>query len=323
MEQESEAEIVKAEIVEAEFVTPGNQSSGFFNRLLSKRSLDMMMFTGGGLLVAGFAVWLWSIGIFENALVLAASVGAANLLLVGAGLWMMTGAYRFTGRGILLLGSLVLPLNLWLYHSQELITIDSGYLWLPALIISAIYAGVARASRDPVFVFSFVGGVLLTGVLFAAGIAPTFPTTSLLIATLTVVVGAICIHVETLFPHDFGDFSKLRFGVAFFHSGISFMGSSFEICDSRSGQREQQGADASGGANGGLGLRLWVRDRDGRRRLLERGPRGRTDNAVRGQVLAALEGPHRGIRGRAERSVRGDAKGLLKASHSLAARAAA
>ena len=141
-----EAEIVEAEFVEAEFVTPGNQSSGFFNRLLSKRSLDMMMFTGGGLLVAGFAVWLWSIGIFENALVLAASVGAANLLLVGAGLWMMTSAYRFTGRGILLLGSLVLPLNLWLYHSQELITIDSGYLWLPALIISAIYAGVARAS---------------------------------------------------------------------------------------------------------------------------------------------------------------------------------
>ena len=206
--------------------TPASQPR-IMERLLSKRSLDLMMLSGGGLLVIGFAVWLWSIGVFENALILAGSVGALNLALIGVGLWMVLAThYKVSGRGLLLLGSLVLPLNLWLYDSQGLIPIDAGgQLWIPAMIISAIYAVIARLTRDSLFVYTFVGGVLLTGTLFIAGATVSaLPLASLFIAT-----ALVCLHADAWFLENDGDFSRDRFGLAFFRSGLTAMASGLGI----------------------------------------------------------------------------------------------
>ena len=219
MNNQTNDQTIDQEIIEAELVSAAARQP-LVERLLSKQSLDRMMFCGGSMLVVGFAVWLWSIGLFENPLILAGSVGLANLTILGLGLWMYLGtSYKFTGRGIAFLGSLLLPLNLWLYESQQLISIaDGGQLWIPALIISILYAGITRLTRDPIFVFTFVGGVALTGLLFLAGTPILW--SMLPIATLLVALGIVCIHADAWFLEGEGDFARAKFGLAFFKSGF-------------------------------------------------------------------------------------------------------
>lgn len=212
-------EIIDAELVSASTPTT-NPSKPFFERLLSPQSLGWMMSIGGGLLVLGFAIWLWSIGVFANPLTLALSIGAANLSLLGFGIWLLQSTrYKIAGKGITLLCSLAMPLNLWLYDSQGLITISSGKLWVPALLISIIYAAIARITKDANFVYTLVSGMVMTGVLFMAGTSSPFLWGLLPIATMLITVGSICIHADRWFLDNDGPFSRQSFGLAFFRSG--------------------------------------------------------------------------------------------------------
>ncbi len=190
-------------------------------QLLDPRSLHIMMITGGALLVFGLVVWLWSIGVFENPLVVASCVGGANLALLAGGASLVRySRHQTAGRAITLLACLVMPLNLWFYDAQGLITLtDGGRLWVPALVCCVLYAGVARLLKDPMFVYTLVAGVAMTGLLFLADqqvgrfwevIGPS---------TFLVVLGAICIHVERLFTTGDSPFSRRRFGKAFFVAG--------------------------------------------------------------------------------------------------------
>ena len=194
-------------------------SKPLFERLLSPQSLGWMMSIGGGLLVLGFAIWLWSIGVFENPLILAVSVGALNLSLLGLGIWLLQNTrHKIAGKGITLLSSLALPLNLWLYDSQSLITIGEGKLWMPAFLISIIYAAIARITKDSNFVYTLVGGFVMTGVLFMAG-ASNFLWEVLPIATFMIAVGSVCVHADRWFLENDGLFSRQNFGLAFFRAG--------------------------------------------------------------------------------------------------------
>ncbi|MFK7769544.1 MAG: hypothetical protein AB8B55_20195 [Mariniblastus sp.] len=216
------------ELVTAELVS----ASGFFDqrdsvrvslveRILSPQNLHRMMLAGGILLVAGLVVWLWSIGLFDNPALVAVVAGVGNLGLIGTGIWMLKRTrYKIAGRGLTLLGSLVMPLNLWLYDSQHLIVLDEGgQLWIPALFCSVIYAAIARVTRDSMFVYTLVGGIVMTGMLFLAGAPGNAFWIVLPMSTFFISVGAIAIHADRWFKEEKGAFSRNEFGLAFYRAG--------------------------------------------------------------------------------------------------------
>jgi len=194
--------------------------------VLDPQTLQGLMLCGAGLLVVGLVVWLWSIGIFENKLVVATCLSVANFALLAVG---VSGA-RFTryltaSKAITLLACLVMPLNLWLYDAQGLITLDQGgHLWVPALVCCGLYVLVARVLADPLFVNAVVGGVAMTGLLFLADNQVGRFWEIMAPSSFLVVLGIICIHVERAFPPEKGPFSRANFGKAFFRAGHVVMG---------------------------------------------------------------------------------------------------
>ena len=227
-------EVILAEIDEQPNLA-ANQSShsnrSFIEQLLSPQSLQWMMACGSGILILGFVIWLWSVGVFENPLVVASCAGAATLgLIAGGTLMVRKTCYQLGGRWLTLLGALAMPLNLWLYDAQGLITLsDGGHLWIPAAICCVIYAGIARVLRDATFVYTLVGGIVLTGMLFLAdqSIGRFFhwlPPTKFLLT-----IGWISVFAERLFASGKSDFSRENFGVAFYRAGILVVTSGLAI----------------------------------------------------------------------------------------------
>lgn len=200
-------------------------------RLLSPESLQKMMILGGGLLVMGFAIWLWKIGIFANPLIVASIVGVTTLgtMLAGIALRKLS-RYELAGNGLTMLGALALPLNLWFYDAQELITLaDGGHLWVPAAICCGIYAIVGWVVRDSRFVYALVGGIVLTGSLFLADATVARFWYLLPHVTFLVSAGWICCFAERQFPANDGPFSRDRFGLAFHRSGIALLAAGFAL----------------------------------------------------------------------------------------------
>lgn len=201
---------------------PADQSPGrsLLEQLLSPVMLQRMMACGGIVLVIGFVGWLWSIGVFENPVVVAVTIGAVNavVLCIGIGLVRAT-RHQLAGTGMTLLAALAMPLNLWFYSAQGLITIEGGgHLWIPAAICCAVYALIARLLRNPTFVYTLVGGVVLSGMLFLADRSVGHFWELLPPATFLIVVGWTCVLTEFFFGTE-GDFSRDRFGAAFRRSG--------------------------------------------------------------------------------------------------------
>lgn len=190
--------------------------------LLDPRSIQWLLASGGGLLVSGLVIWLASLGIFENPLVVAASLGIGTTLMLGSGWWVIRGTrFQLAGRAITLLACLVMPLNLWFYHSHSLLTLD-GNLWMAAVVCCALYAASALVLRDPLFVYVLCAGVAGTGLLiladmhkFAEIAAPSL---------MLVAMGLVAIHAERAFAPDQSPFSRQRFGKAFFFSGHALLG---------------------------------------------------------------------------------------------------
>ncbi len=194
--------------------------------LLDPRSIQWLLVSGGVLLVLGLVIWLAAEGIFQKHGVLAVCMGIANVALLAGG-WAVISYTRheMAGRALTLLACLLMPLNLWFYNAQGLITLSQGgHLWIPALVCCALYAVSARLLRDPMFVYVLVGGITMTGLLILADrdlqrfweiAAPS---------TLLVCLGLVCIHAERIFAEGEGPFSRRRFGLAFFWSGHAVLG---------------------------------------------------------------------------------------------------
>ncbi len=190
--------------------------------VLSPYAMQWMMICGGGVLILGFVIWLWSVGMFESPIVVASLVGAVTIGTLTAGVAMVRlTRYQLAGRGVAMLGSIALPLNLWLYDAQGLITLDDGgHLWIPAAMCCLIYAGVARVLKDSTFVYALVGGVVMTGMLFLADETIGRFWTLTPPVTFLVVIGWISAFAERLFSADDGDFSRKKFGLAFQRAGL-------------------------------------------------------------------------------------------------------
>ena len=219
-------DIVDAELVDGAdpkpMAEPTASQVSFIEQILSPQSLQWMMLSGGGLLVIGFVVWLWSAGVFEHPLVICGAVGAVTIGLLSSGVAMVRFTrHQLAGRGIALLGSIALPLNLWLYDAQGLVTLEQGgHLWIPAALFCLIYAAVARVLRDSTFVYALVGGVVLTGMLFLADRSVGQFWALMPPVTFLVVIGWVSAFAERLFVDDDGDFSRKNFGLAFHRAGL-------------------------------------------------------------------------------------------------------
>lgn len=189
--------------------------------LLDPHSIQVLLALGGTLMVTGLVILLWVNEFFTPPLV-AVGLGLLNAAVLGSGWWLLLRTrYRLAGRALTLMACLVMPLNLWYYHANELITLD-GHLWVAAVVVSALYAASALALREELFVYVFVGGVTLTGMLFLAGPAGRFWEIASP-ATMLVVLGLLAIHAERAFPDSEGPFGRKRFGLAFFWSGHALL----------------------------------------------------------------------------------------------------
>jgi hypothetical protein len=194
--------------------------------VLDPRSIQWLLASGGALLTLGLVIWLAASGIFQNKLFVAVLLGTGNAALLGAG-WA---AFRFTrfqtaGRAVTLLACLLMPLNLWFYDAQGIISLERGdHLWIPALIMCVLYESSARILRDSKLVYVLVGGVVLTGLLMLAdrGFDRFWEVQAP--ATLLVVLGLLSIHAERAFPEGDGPFSRKRYGRAFFEAGHAVLG---------------------------------------------------------------------------------------------------
>ncbi len=188
--------------------------------ILDPRSIQCLLGLGGALMVVGLVILLWINNYFTPP-VMAGVLALSNILLLAAGLATIHYTrYQLAGKASALLSCLVMPLNLWYCHGNNLITID-GHLWMCAVLISALYAVSAVILKDELFVYVFSAGVAMTGLLFLADLQPS-PQRFWEIAspaTMLVVLGLLGIHLERAFVVGDGPFSRARFGMAFFWSG--------------------------------------------------------------------------------------------------------
>ena len=189
--------------------------------LLDPQSIQWLLASGGALLVLGLVIWLASLGLFENPLVVAVSLGLGNGLLLAGGFALIRFTrYQLAGRSLTLLACLVMPLNLWFYHAQGLITLQ-GHLWIAALVCCVIYAASAVTLRDHLFVYVLCAGLALTGLLllgelgrFDEILAPS---------ALLVILGLVALHLERAFPDIDSPFARRRFGMAFYWSAQALL----------------------------------------------------------------------------------------------------
>ncbi len=192
-----------------------------FEILLDPRSIQWLLALGGVLLFTGLVVWLRSLGIFENAFVVAGLLGIGTLALLAGG-WSIIRFTRFqlAGRAVTLLACLVMPLNLWFYHANDLLTLD-GNLWMAAVVCCVLYAASAWVLKDPLFVYVLMAGIAGTGLLILTDMHKFAEIASP--SLLLVILGILAIHAERAFPQSETEFSRKRFGLAFFFSGHALL----------------------------------------------------------------------------------------------------
>lgn len=192
--------------------------------LLDPKNIQMLLAFGGALMVLGLMILLW-VNKFLTPPIVAISLGVANAALLGAGWYLLKQTrYQIAGKALTLVACFVMPLNLWYYQANDLIALD-GHLWVAALVISGLYAASALVLREEAFVYIFVAGVTMTGLLILADLPPS-PQMFWEIAspaTMLVVLGLVAIHLERAFPEADGPFSRRRFGLAFFWSGHALL----------------------------------------------------------------------------------------------------
>jgi hypothetical protein len=188
--------------------------------VLDPRSIQCLLGLGGALMVVGLVILLWLNNYFTPS-VLAVLLAASNIAMLSGGLATIRfSRYQLAGKALTLLSCLVMPLNLWYLHANNLVTLD-GHLWMCAVVISGLYGLAAIILKDELFVYVFSAGVAMTGLLMISDLPPS-PQKFWEIAspaTLLIVLGLIGIHLERVFKAREGAFSRDRFGMAFFWSG--------------------------------------------------------------------------------------------------------
>ncbi len=188
-----------------------------FDALLAPRSIQWMLILGGGLAVLGLLVWLTSLGVFEDPLILAVALGVGTMtILAGGWLVVLKTRFKMAGQALTFLGCVVAPLNLWFYHAQQLVNLEHR-LWIGGLVCSLLYIATVYILRDPLFMYAVEVGITLTLSLFLADLGLATDTTFLSLTLM--ILGLVSIHAERAFPTGKEEFNRERFGMPLFWSG--------------------------------------------------------------------------------------------------------
>ncbi len=198
-----------------------------FEALLDPRSIQWMLTLGGGLCVLGLIVWLTSLGVFENQLILAVVLGAGSLAVLGAGWWVsLRTRFRIAGQALTFLGCVVAPLNLWFYAHVGLVRVED-HLWIGGLVCCLLYIATVYVLRDPLFVYAVEAGATLTLALLLAVFGKADDSSFL--AMVLMALGLVSIHVERAFAPGGEPFTRQRFGLPFFWSGHAQIGTALLV----------------------------------------------------------------------------------------------
>ena len=253
--------------------------SRVLHAVLDPRTIRALLSLGGALGVIGGVVWLVSLGVFDDARVLAACLAAGTGVVLAAG-WAVTlhTRYRLAGIALTFLGCVVAPLNLWFLHAQDLVTVEGG-LWRLGLVCCGLYAATVLVLRDRNFLYAFQAGVVLTGTLLLADLGLlTEPVTA---AAALAVLGFLTVSAERAFPRrsspeDHAEFRRDRWGTPLLAGGGVLLTAAAAVLGAAEvlaavGEREVGGTLLRGRlwaagvwlliANGFVSLDLFTRDR--------------------------------------------------------------
>ena len=205
----------------------GELAKQMFAAMLDPRSIQWLLAIGGVLMVVGLLVWLISKGLFSEPLPLAIVLGSASLGLVVAG-WFtsLKTKFKIAGKALTFLGCVVLPLNLWFWHAQDLVVVDQG-LWIGGLGCLLVYLATVCVTRDPWFVYSVELGITLTAILSLADFGVAGESTYLSFVLMG--LAAVSIHAYFALPVEGEEINRRRFGLPFFWSGHAQLAASLVI----------------------------------------------------------------------------------------------
>ena len=202
---------------------PRSQSDGtkasqhWLDILTDPRNIQWLFALGGTFVVVGTLIWLGSQRVFENPLVQAGALGAGTLIALVAG-WVtfLFSRYRMGARALVILGSVLLPINPWFYLESGLAA-NLTHLWVAGLIATIIYATVAYTFREPVFVYVGIIGATLTvlwALLEEMGVREVTPDT---LVYVLMACSLLYLVAERAFsPNIESPFSRQRFGMPFY-----------------------------------------------------------------------------------------------------------
>ncbi len=176
-----------------------------------------MVILGGGLMVLGLIIWLASLGVFENPLVIEAAIATGSLALLGGGWYVvLRTSHRTAGQALTFLACAVMPLNLWYCHAQGLLTMDQG-LWMASLVCCLLYAATVFVLRDPLFMIAVEVGATLTVLLLLASLSMANNVTTISLALIGLAL--VSIHAERAFDKQASVFTRCRYGLPLFWCG--------------------------------------------------------------------------------------------------------
>jgi hypothetical protein len=202
----------------AEPAKPGEKPrlERWLEALLDPKTIHYLLGLGGALCVLGVVVWLASLGVFKDALVLGCSLIAGNCFVLAFGvlLAIRTG-YRTAGNAVAFLACVLAPLNLWFLHAQNLITV-TDHLWVGGVVCSLAFAAVVRLLREPMHVYAVEIGAALTVLLLLADVNRAADPVYLAVAG--VALAAVSLQSIRGFPSE-GNFARGRFFAPLFISG--------------------------------------------------------------------------------------------------------
>ena len=237
--------------------------SRVLHAVLDPRTIRALLSLGGVLGVIGGVVWLVSLGVFDDARVVATCLAAGTGLVLAAG-WAVTlnTRYKLAGVALTFLGCVVAPLNLWFLHAQDLVTVEGG-LWRLGLVCCGLYAATVLVLRDRNFLYAFQAGVVLTGTLLLADLGVlSEPVTA---AAALAVLGFATVTAERAFPRrsspqDRAEFRRDRWGTPLLIGGGVMLTAAvwpLGVAEwlAAIGERPMS-AGTAGGA--GIGGRLWA-----------------------------------------------------------------
>lgn len=186
-------------------------------------TVRLILYTGALLVAVSVTIWLRDVlrVQLQRPIVQAGLLGIATFAVLAAGIALVQRAkdreeQRLIGRGVLFLGTLLLPLNPWFWVQTGLV-VDRGNAWTVTLVTFGVALGIALALGDRVFVYMSYVAALLTGWLLTFKITGgTAPGAYAIVLSL---VSGAYLHAELPVARAGERRNWERLGLAFFLCG--------------------------------------------------------------------------------------------------------